>query len=395
MILAQQSVVIEILIRTECGILTFEKMENVGTIDQKVDCIKFMYGAPLELNVKNIETTLKFAHFYGVEDLFNKSLKWIKTNLSPRNIFMFADISKSFESEPHLHKFQAVLDEFIVKNADAAGLELAERLTHGDHIDPSIFMSILKHSPSNGSALLREWVEKSSENKTMILQKSEGLDFLELFPTQPDFTNFIACLSSGSDSVESMKQVLALQQNYFIKSAQRSQQKQAAGAKQQVAQEEADEETESVTSNTKSATGSRSRRGGQFNAVNRPAPVKASERKAEGFKVDSEESKEHRRPNMNKPRTANHPGQLNKLFIGNVPAIATIEDIRKPFVYAGAILNINIVKGKNVAFIEFKTVHSAKQILDKVQGGFKYKVLDGFVHVAPCKPMNKNPSTIV
>ena len=94
MVLAQQSSIIEGLIREDFGVLMFEKMENIGDVDQKVECIKFMYGTPLALTLRNIDTVIKFASLYGVIDLFNKSVQWIEKNISARNLFTIDDISK-------------------------------------------------------------------------------------------------------------------------------------------------------------------------------------------------------------------------------------------------------------------------------------------------------------
>ena len=442
MVLAQQSSIIEGLIREDCGVLMFEKIENIGDIDQKLECIKFMYGAPLALTLQNIDTVIKFASLYGVMDLFHKSVQWLEKTISARSLFAVNDISKSFENEDHQIKLNKVISTFISKNINKVGVELAERIAHGDEIEMELFVSIVKQNPFNGANLLVEWTNKCNENKLSILEKVEEFDFVTLFPAQGDFTGFVALLSEGSSSVDVMKQVLALQQDYFVKSAAKVLQP------PQVAEENVEEEVEEVeeeedkddneegnddneeenddnasiasSARTTNSTGKpKSSRGGR----NRPK----KQSREEGWKSDKnplenrqgnrQQKQKHHNETTFKPatnqqrpkgvsqfRSANQQKDAKpksglvgnrKIFVANVPSNATVNDIKPAFMVCGAIVNIDVHANKNIAFIEFKNEWSVSTALSAAKRGAKFTVSGQTVVVREYTPGKGSKSSVV
>lgn len=233
MVLAQQSTVIESHFRHLQGIFKLEDMKNIGTDAQKLECIKFMYGSPVAFSFQNIDTVIKFASIYEVMDLFHKSVQWIQNNISERNICSINSTCSTLQKEEHKKKVKKVVNSFITKSSDKVAVELFERLSHGDDVDQDLFLSVIKENPANGGNLLEEWTYKNAENKCFVLQNSNELDFVELFPSQDNFTAFVTKLSADSSSIDVMKQVLALQQTYFVKSASRVAQRQTTPISEQ------------------------------------------------------------------------------------------------------------------------------------------------------------------
>ena len=428
MVLAQQSSIIEGLIRDDCGVLMFEKMENIGTVEQKVECIKYMYGAPLAFSHQNIDVILKFASLYGITDLFHKAIQWIEKNLTARNLFAMSNISESLENQSHLLKLKKVIENFIIKNTDAVGAELAEKITHGDEIDSKLFVHIVAQNPNNGATLLKDWTSKSSENKLYVLDTVKDLDFVTLFPTQGEFSGFVAQLSEGSDSVDVMKKVLALQQEYFVKSASKSQAQSqpAAVASEQEEQVEDTEENEedddgeegegeddtsSIASSAKTGDGKpKSRQRGKNRKKRDKAEVwKATNESSKGPKVcNPNQPKKNTQPknaqppkNLNQPKNVHQPKNANmpknvqqpkavkqqkdvnpkcgnvakrKVFVANIPSNATANDVKSPFMFCGTIVNVDVHSHKNIAFIEFNNEKSAATVLNAAKSGVKFTV---------------------
>ena len=230
MLIAQQSTILAQLIRKD-NIITFEKMEDVGTVEQKVDCVRYLYGADLEFDLQNIETAVKFGSFYGINDLFEKSIQWIRSNLTIRNILKIHKVLSGFEDEKHEFQVRGVIRKFISSNTDLIAKEFVECLGDGCEIDHSLILAVLSLSPTDGAQLLKTWISKCDENKTHILENSSKLDFVKLFPTQESFTKLVTEILAGPSCVDTMKQVVALQQEYFTKSIA------MAAAKQQEAEQ--------------------------------------------------------------------------------------------------------------------------------------------------------------
>ena len=428
MVLAQQSSIIEELIREDCGVLMFEKMQNIGTIDHKLDCIKFMYGSPVAFSLQNIDTVIRFSSLYGVLDLFHKSVQWIANSISARNLFTINDISKSLENKDHKSKLNKVVSNFMINNSNSLGVELAEKIAHGDDVDPDLFVSIIKQNPENGADILKGWTKKCSENKIQVLEAALEFDFVTLFPAQADFTAFVAQLSEGLDSVDVMKQVLALQQDYFVKSAIKAAQPppptgtcvefQDAEDKQEEEEEAEDDQDDAASSvassvNTTNTAGKpKSRRGGK----NRNKKDRST---TETWKADkpghhnqkkqnvppSSKNKpttnqpknvhSHQPKNANQSKNVNKQGSTNskpglagkrKVFVANVPSNATANDIKTPFMFGGVVVNIDVHSHKNIAFIEFSNERSATTILTAAKSGVKFTVLGQTVAVHEYTP---------
>ena len=106
MVLSQQSPVLEALFRAELAMFPFGGsllvLDKVGGSNQDlIKCLEFLYGAPLELSLQNIETTVLFGSVYGVQDLFTRCRSWIKSNIDARNSFFLYRVAQKLQDNTH------------------------------------------------------------------------------------------------------------------------------------------------------------------------------------------------------------------------------------------------------------------------------------------------------
>ena len=381
-ILAQQSALIEQLITENDGVLVLDKVNGIGTTEQKLNCIRYMYGAGLDISMENICPTIKFASLYGVGDLFHRCTQWIEKNITSRNMCIFHEIPLFLESSKHQAQIYSLIQKFISKNNDDAGKEIAEQLAHGNTIDPEMFLSVVSNLPSNGAELLQNWISKSAAHKLTILDSAEDLDFVELFPNQEDFTAFVAELSAGSDSVDLMKQVLAIQQGYFVKSC---------AEEQPVLQNQSKQHVNKIQSTVVSESSKADDNAGI--TKQRTRKPRGGNRNAGSFKPGIQPSKVSQGSQPSKTINAD---QRKTLFVANLPQKATMQDIMAPLNFAGKILNVDVKSDKNIAFIRFSDERAVKVILDASKNGVQFTVLGKVVAVKHYSPGGKpNNSSLV
>ena len=82
-ILAQHSPVLLDLMLTKKDEIFLDNFK--GCSEEVFDCLDFLYGADVEVNLKNIHTFVKFAFIYKVQGMLEMCLNWIKVNLDKDN----------------------------------------------------------------------------------------------------------------------------------------------------------------------------------------------------------------------------------------------------------------------------------------------------------------------
>ena len=216
-LLSQQSSVLEKKMREADGVLMFEEMldvENSNTVIS--DCINYLHGADLLFTLKNIEAVLKFASWYKVNDLFEKSLFWLEAYLTKSrsaNIAMdYLKVSNQLGSNESTC-LKAVISKFIRSDRDIVGMDIEELLDSSfSGFDIAL---IVAESPANSDEILKQWASLSDENRAFIIENHSLFDFTKIFGNADEFSSFVSHISTGALSVESMKSLLDIQKDYF------------------------------------------------------------------------------------------------------------------------------------------------------------------------------------
>ena len=366
-LLAQQSALIEQLITQSAGVLYLEKVQDIGTTEQKVNCIKYMYGAKLEFSLENISSTIKFASLYGVDDMFNRCCQWMEKNISSRNMGIFHEIPIAFESDKHKTRVNSIINKFISENCDIAGSEISEQMAHGNNVNTDLFLLVISSSPSNGAELLKKWISKSPENKTKVLEIAQDINFVDLFPVQEGFMAFVAELSEGSDSIDSMKQVLALQQSYFVRQSAKDDEKPIETNQLTQQRESQDNQSSSGKADPSSD--------GQFKSFNEGSKTRQNKSRAQRHHPPKPcQPSRVSQPCKAKGNQADSDKQEKTLFVGNLPPNVSSEEIMAPLNFAGKIKNVDLPPNKNFAFVQFSSDLALKVVLDAAKNGVQFTV---------------------
>ena len=354
MIIAQQSSVLEQKIRDEHGIVMLDEMVDIGSDNIKCDCFRFLYGAPIEFSMENIETVLKFSSIYMVEDMFVKALKWVKQSINSRSFQLYYTLHKHL-CVSYSDKLQEIIIEFIKKNADQCGTEIEELLISNQSIDPHCFIEVLGNYPRNGGILLTKWVSKV-ENIPIILDMSNDLDFLMLFPEQSKFTAFLGILTQQHESMETMKAALALQQSYFTNYSKQQHLKSTEKPSSSNDVPDDKSETKSSCSKAKSSCSKTTAKGKKGSAK------ESTDKNTKQQNCDKKEDAKSKNASIDEHKIE----MERKIFVGNIPDSVTDKEMEKVFSAYGFVVGVVLVPHRKCAFVEFRSVKASRKILNLV-----------------------------
>ena len=223
--LAEHSHALEMKMREDNGMLLFEEMVDVpGSDEILLQCIRYLHGAPLELNFDNVEVIVKFASWYGVSALFSCCVDWFKTEI-PRSESVQATLKGIMKllkiSNCLPYSDSAVLKDLAhklvwVHQSDQFWTEMVH------HVDVWItgfdIIQFAKNSPgTHGRSIVVKWASLSMDNKNFVLNNHASLDFHALFPNEEDFSSFISLIMSDEMSISSkkVKTLLDVHKKYY------------------------------------------------------------------------------------------------------------------------------------------------------------------------------------
>ena len=224
-VLAEHSHALEMKMREDNGILLFEEMVDVhGSDEILLQCIRYLHGAPLELNFENVEVIVKFASWYGVSALFSCCVDWFKTEI-PRSESVQATLKGIMKllkiSNCLPYSDSAVLKDLAHKLVWVHRSEKfwTEMVHHVDFwITGFDIIQIVKNSPeTHGRSIVVKWTSLSMDNKNFVLSNHASLDFYALFPNEEDFSSFISLIMSDEISMSSkkVKTLLDVHKEYY------------------------------------------------------------------------------------------------------------------------------------------------------------------------------------
>ena len=413
MVLAQQSTVLETMIRAENGVLVCQELADIGTLDHKIQCIEYLYGGKVTLDLDNIKTVLIFSSLYGVNDLFALSFNWIMANLTVPNLLPFYSVLEHL-SDDHQSVLSGILESYLADNVSEVVFEVNEQLLKLDQplVQPNIIVSILKHSLSANGKLLLDWISNSVSNKSYVLDNLEVIDIIKHFPSQEEFTNFIGILSSETSCVETMKKLMELQQTYFTRASLQKNSKAMESSGYNRVSIDTDktvivnsdwelcgdpESTVSVANIPSFATSKDVREFlSSFGDISGLEMFKICHRQQLAFVSFSvptsavellASSSQHSilRSNVKiKPYDSLklHPGRPEKrIFVCYVPKESSKRNLDKTFTIFGTIVDVEIIRHKKCAFVEFDDPEAVRKVLLLSLNGGVFKVLGAKVGV--------------
>ena len=216
-LLAQQSSVLEKKFREDDGVLMFEEMTDVENSHQLLhECINYLLGADLCFRPENIEMIMKFASWYRVSDMLEKSIKWfenyLNTEKSVKIAMDYLKFSNCLDAIGSI-SLKSAIRNFIRSNRDIMRMEIVE------HLDISLsgfdIALVVAEVSDNCGIILKQWASLSDANKEFLVSNHALFDFMKIFRNADEFSSFVSFISSGTSSVESMKSLLDIQKNYF------------------------------------------------------------------------------------------------------------------------------------------------------------------------------------
>ena len=226
--LAEHSYALEMKMREDNGILLFEEMVDVpGSDEILLQCIRYLHGAPLELNFDNVEVIVKFASWYGISALFSSCLSWLDTELlfsesvelTLRGIMKLLKISNCL-SYPDSTVLKDLAHKLVwVHRSEKFWTEMVH------HVDVWItgfdIVRIIENCPgSHGGSIVATWTSLSMENINFVLSNSTLFHFQVLFPNEDKFSCFISLMSDDTTlSSKQVKTLLDIQKDYFKEKA--------------------------------------------------------------------------------------------------------------------------------------------------------------------------------
>ena len=415
-LLAQQSPVFEKLVLDGNETILLDQFFFPGTEKVIKECLLFLYGKSVGINAGNLEVVVKFAVFYQIEPLFEACVTWMRNNMKAKNIFLFDKMRQSLEGEKRSRVFDICYELINKPNAaNAIATKIQEKLTAEEDIDKEFFLKFITIAPKSSSDLLISWVKISDENKMSILNHSEELSLRAILPDISDFTKFISALSEGSTSVEVMKQVLDIQQQYVqmalnTPASSAASSSSAASASSAVGtpvdnQSETQSEIGSVC-NSDSDTEVVDLRGDKAKGKRvRGVRNKGNKQQAEGSKPQPV-FKPSKAPEQGKPQAVfkpNNPGEssdlkpqpvskpsapqeisktstqessygvpnAHQIFVGSLPDNTNCHELGKVFFSYGKVVHAKVT-GLNFGFVGFENNDAVQKIHNLVKNGVEF-----------------------
>ena len=232
-LLAQQSSILEQKFREDNGVLMFDEMLQVeNSNDVLHECVNFLHGADVTFTLSNIEVILKFASWYNVQGLMEEALSWI---------LCFYEYDSLLRTEADVTKLLnlLIISNCLDKNASTrlksivfSILDSFGGMFYYDPKNRSLFdlLSCLScndvaeiscREPFKFSTFFKDWLAFSSDNKKFVLENVGLFDMEQLFPTENDFSDFVALISSDSELMNTnyMKILLKVQKDFLVKKA--------------------------------------------------------------------------------------------------------------------------------------------------------------------------------
>ena len=225
-LLAQQSEILERMIREENGMLMFHEFIGITNSEWVLhQILEFLHGTEVQMSTANIDIILKFASFYKVKDLFKKGIEWItqEYEFGSENFLDITEIIHYFIIGNYLDEEEADSLKSIVlslidsrDNVIDSGIELDSCAESLEFITGDDLLMILEHVPRHFQRVLEHWVTLSTSNKKFILDNASSFHFNNIFLHEDEFTNFIDTLAEAENlSSEHVKVILMLRENYF------------------------------------------------------------------------------------------------------------------------------------------------------------------------------------
>ena len=199
-LLAQQSSILEKKFREDGGVLMLEEMLDVKDSNKGIlECIRYLHGGDLQFSVDTISVVLKFASLYAVEDLFERSMKWLKEHLdtskSVKCALKLLKLSDSLNPDNGA-KVRSVIGEFIRSNRNTFGTQCVNQLDEG--VSGKDMILIIDQKPVNSGDILKKWIAQSGNNREYILRNQSSIDFTKVFSDSEEFSSFISMMSLAS-----------------------------------------------------------------------------------------------------------------------------------------------------------------------------------------------------
>ena len=226
--LAEHSHALEMKMREDNGMLLFEEMVDVpGSDEILLQCIRYLHGAPLELNFDNVEVILKFSSWYGISALFSSCLSWLDTELlfsesveiTLSGIMKLLKISNCL-SYPDSTVLKDLAHKLVwVHRSEKFWTEMVHYVD--DWITGFDLVRIIEQSPGTyGGNIVAKWISLSMENKNFVLSNSTLFHFQVLFSNEDKFSYFISLMSDDTTlSSKQVKTLLDIQKDYFKEKA--------------------------------------------------------------------------------------------------------------------------------------------------------------------------------
>ena len=216
-LLAQQSTVIEKVIREDNGVLMFEELLDVPNGCQGIiECLNYLHGANFDFNVETLPVIFKFSCLYKIRELFDEAIEWLISYLedqkSVHDALTFLRVSSTLQADYCL-KLEEAICQFVQLNKELFGTQFFESMdyeTSGEAIT-----LILKNNLGNSIEILTKWVALSMKNRNYMIKNHHCINFNEIFHSVEQFSSFIDFLSSETLSSELSKDLLCLQKSFF------------------------------------------------------------------------------------------------------------------------------------------------------------------------------------
>ena len=221
-VIAQQSSVLEEKIIAYNGYLMFNEFVNVENSDNILyQCLEFLFGGDLDLDLANIEIVLTFGSVYKVGDLVDKCMDWISqvyervSFIDTTEILHLMMISNSLLYGDADQLKQIVLS--LIDQKDKVfdeGLELEHynllAITGDD------MAMLTEQCPKQFRRIFLEWVSLSLTNKKFVIENTDLFCLKSIISEKDEFSEFYQSLSETENlSPEHVKNLLSLQKSYF------------------------------------------------------------------------------------------------------------------------------------------------------------------------------------
>ena len=318
----------------------------------------------------NIEFILKFATIYQVRDLLKKVQYWIKSHLSTRNFQLFRKLGRKLVTTKDTSPLEEIITDFIQKNADKCGQEIAVCFDNKSEVDPSIVIEVLRRNPNNGQQLISAL---SKNNKGYLVENIKELNLTKLYPCQSSFFEFLEQLTQNSESVDTMKLVLELQQDYIAEQSK-------------ILTEKKIPSDVSTPSHIKGDNKGKYKKGSQnkeYNDSKRKSQSRDTYRRTSSHREGRDDvfrespkapSKESSRSDKQALANNVHPvippvDDRRKIFVGNVSENITEAEVIKVFSAHGIVTKVDLVPQRKCTFVEFQNVKTAQSILKLSETG--------------------------